>query len=177
MKTDKYNEFVQILNRKLKIEKNKKIIFLCVGSNKIIGDSFGPEVGSKLSEKFMYNENIQNKNIKIVGNMLNPICRKNLKNTINIVNKIQDRYLILIDSAVSQNECIGNIFVNNGNIIFGNSLGSGIYAIGDISIKAGVCNDQNNAKRNFHQLQNVSKGLINELSDIVSKGIYDVLKN
>ena len=165
MKTDKYNEFVQILNRKLKIEKNKKIIFLCVGSNKIIGDSFGPEVGSKLSEKFMYNENIQNKNIKIVGNMLNPICRKNLKNTINIVNKIQDRYLILIDSAVSQ------------NIIFGNSLGSGIYAIGDISIKAGVCNDQNNAKRNFHQLQNVSKGLINELSDIVSKGIYDVLKN
>lgn len=172
MEKDRYNQFVQVLERKLKVEKGKKIIFLCVGSNKVIGDSFGPVVGSKLSEKLE-----KNGNIKIIGNMLKPIYKQNLKSTLNIVNKIENKYLILIDSAVSENEYVGNIFISDNSIEFGKSIGSGIKALGDINIKAGVCSNLYNSNKNFYQLKNVSKELINELSDIVSKGIYEILSN
>lgn len=170
MERRKYNEFVQLFAKRFNIEKNKKIVILCVGSNRVIGDSFGPIVGSKLSEKLKNNDNIV-----ILGNMIKPICRKNLKNVINKINEIENKYVILIDAAVSEKEYIGNIFVNSNRVCFGKSLGFGLYALGDISIKAGVCNNYNDSKRNFYELQNVPKKFINELSEIVSQGIYEVL--
>ena len=51
------------------------IIFICVGSNKITGDSLGPIVGAKLKQKL-------GTNIAIIGTTETPVNYENIKETI-----------------------------------------------------------------------------------------------
>ena len=48
--------------------------FVCIGTNRIISDSFGPRVGKKLKQVFYKNENIN-----VYGTMENPIHLKNVE--------------------------------------------------------------------------------------------------
>ena len=43
-------EYVNILKRKIKVNKNK-VVFVCIGTKDVIGDSIGPMVGSYLKCK------------------------------------------------------------------------------------------------------------------------------
>ena len=156
-----YQNFVKQLQLKLR-NNSKELLFLCIGTNKIIGDSFGPMVGTKLTKL--------NKNINILGNMNEPMGRININKKIEEIKKYQkEKYIIAIDSAISsKKENIGKIFITNSSMILGNGINKNILKIGDISIKAVVC-------QNFKVLEKVSKKTIDHLSAIVASGIYDTL--
>lgn len=69
--------------------------FVCIGTNRIISDSFGPRVGKKLKQVFYKNENIN-----VYGTMENPI---HLKNVEYFLKKIENKnQIILIDSAIGR---------------------------------------------------------------------------
>ncbi len=59
---------------RLNLKKNNftDIIFICVGSNKITGDSLGPIVGAKLKQKL-------GTNIAIIGTTETPVNYENIK--------------------------------------------------------------------------------------------------
>ena len=86
------------------------IIFICVGSNKITGDSLGPIVGAKLKQKL-------GTNIAIIGTTETPVNYENIKE---INDNIKIKYLnpcvICVDSAMGKNADIGKIIVNWGGI-------------------------------------------------------------
>ena len=83
--------------------------FVCIGTNRIISDSFGPRVGKKLKQVFYKNENIN-----VYGTMENPI---HLKNVEYFLKKIENKnQIILIDSAIGRKEDIGNTYVNRGGM-------------------------------------------------------------
>lgn len=171
----KYNNFVKKLNFKIKsLEKiYSNYIFLCVGTNKIIGDAFGPLVGEKL-----LGLNIQNKhNIHILGS------KKDLVTYINVEEKIdtiKTKYLnpciIAIDSALGNTENIGKLIILNNEMKLGEGVGRKEKRIGNISIKAIVNKNSKVKEKNYNILQNTSRELINELVQITSYGIQDVLK-
>ena len=92
---------------------NKNIIFLCIGTNKVIGDSIGPMVGTNLKNKL--NSNLKVNNIKVIGDMFNNISYSYIKKNKQSIEKLsKENFVIVIDSALSSEENIGkNIYILN----------------------------------------------------------------
>lgn len=174
---DVYNDFVNDFSSKLyNLKKDSPIsdyIFLCVGSDKITGDAFGPLVGDRLQGLLKNSYN----NIKIVGTLENPISGINLNKE---VEKIYHTYanpcIIAIDAALSAKEDIGTIVVTNSKMKFGKGTNKKMLEVGDISIKGIVAKDYKIPRYNFSQLQNTSLSIVIRLANITSDGIYNVIK-
>jgi len=169
-----YNNFVNdfriILKEKVNNNEFSKLIFLCIGTDRITGDTFGPLVGYKLKNLFYGNENIE-----VIGDLENSVNSCNILNIINYIKKkYENPFLIAIDSAVSNKIEIGKIIVSNKKMNVGGSLNRYLY-LGDISIKGVVSKDLNNRNYNFKLLQNVPLNIIMNMADSVVQGIYDVI--
>lgn len=172
-----YNTFVNEFSSKIYNLKSdipfSNYIFLCVGSDKITGDAFGPIVGDNLEKllKKFYN------NIKVIGTLEKPVSGINLEEQ---VNKIYQSYknpcIIAIDAALSKKEDIGKIIVTNTKMKFAKGVGKKNIEVGDISIKGIVAKDYKIPKYNFNELQNTSLNIVMKLAKTTSDGIYNVIK-
>jgi len=168
------NDFGSKLYTKKREKNYSELVFLCIGTDRITGDCFGPLVGSRLIEN-LKEYNIFN--INIYGNLENPINHENINQKINQINKKhQNACIIVIDAALSKKENIGNIYVTNEKTILGKVLNKNKFEIGDISIKAVVGRDLKMPKYNFIVLQNISLYKVMKLADTVSNGICEVIK-
>lgn len=165
-----YKRFVwELRNIVTSNRQNKNIVFLCIGTNMIIGDAFGPVVGSILKKYFR-----ENHEIKILGDLEDVITFSNIKEKFKP--KIYKHDLIIvIDSALSSKSNIGKVFIQNRGLKYAESLKKNNEMIGDISIKAVVGENSNNSIINFNNLQNVSLERIHNMCNIVSNGIIDVM--
>lgn len=151
---------------KRNIHSNYKKVFLCIGTNKCIGDSLGPKVGQILYNKLKFED------VMVLGNIKENITYRNIgKNLNSIYKQIKNPYIIVIDASLSNKEYIGNVVIKNSSIVIGSSLGKEAYKIGDISIKGIVGENKENNMKNFEILNNVSKKLIEELSSNISNQI------
>lgn len=161
--------FVQDLQKNIYQYKNQKfsdVVILCIGTNKLIGDSIGPVVGQKLKE-----ENIQEK-ICIYGDMKQTINFKNAKQVIEKIFKIYEKpFIITIDSALGKQTMINKIVVNKGIIRIGKSLGRSICYPSHITIKGVVGENKNTFEDNIAILKTVQPKLIWELSNTMVEGI------
>lgn len=176
IKSEKSNitkNLYQILKNTKFENKYKEIIFLCIGTDRIIGDCFGPLVGTKLEEK-LAQTNIFN--IQIYGTLNNNITYSNIYETLNKIYKENDKpYIIVIDAALSSKEDIGKIYINNGKTILGKGLNKTKIEVGNMSLKAVVGKDYKIPTYNFIILQNVSLKTVINLSDLVSESIKEVI--
>lgn len=171
-------QFIKQLSDTLTIEKNNKnysnIIFLCIGTDKIIGDCLGPLVGTRLKE-IMDNKNIYN--INIYGTLDENVCYTNIKEVLKDLNKnSQTNCIITIDAALSDEKNIGKIFVDNDKMILGEGLNKLKIEVGDVSIKAVVGKNYNKSRKNFKSLKQASLNDVISLSEIISDGIYETIK-
>lgn len=161
-KEEIYNKFVQdfsvVLREKIVDTELSNLIFLCIGTDRITGDSFGPLVGYKL-EKLLKNE----KNIKVIGTLENVVCAHNIIKTIDdIKNTYEDYFLVAIDAALSNKSEIGKILVSKSGINVGSSFNKKNIYVGDMSIKGVVARDLKSPKYNFRLLQNTSLRFCND---------------
>ena len=152
----------------------KEYVFLCVGSDKMTGDCFGPLVGAKLEKHFA---DYQIFNIHILGNLKNPVCYPNILEVLEKIHLIeQEACIVVIDAAFSKEENIGKIYVSHQETVLGKGIGKQKIAIGDISIKAVVAKDCKMPMHNFQMLQNISLQFVMEMADIVADGIFEVMQ-
>lgn len=164
-------KFSKIMER-YKQNEYSQIIFLCIGSSKIIGDSFGPLVGNKLKQK------ISSKDIIVVGDLKNNICALNIDKNIEIIkNNYKKPLIIAIDAALSRNEDIGKIKIYPYGIKIRKALDDEEKIIGDLSIKAVVANNKKIGISNYIELKETPYDRIEYLSDILVTGINEVIKN
>ena len=173
-KEEVYKQFVQdfslALRPKVENLEISKLIFLCIGTDRITGDAFGPLVGYKLKNLF-YGE----KNIEVIGDLENIVSLSNIANTIKYINnKYEIPFVIAIDSAVSNRIEIGRVVVSKYKMNIGYSLRKNIL-VGDISIKGIVAKDLRERTCNFRLLQNVPLNRIMNMADSVVQGICDVI--
>lgn len=165
------NDFNYIFNKLRNQKEYSEITFLCVGTDRITGDCFGPLVGSRLIEQLKdYNYS----NINVYGSLKENLSYKNINKIIEKINK--KTITIVIDAALSKEENIGKIFVSNSKTILGKGLEKNKIEIGDISIKSVVAKDHKIAKCNFKALQNISLNGVMTLANIVSEGIFDTIR-
>ncbi len=110
----------------------ENIIFICIGTDKLLTDSFGPRVGERLKQNFK-----ENNNIKIFGTLKEPI---HLKNAPILYRKLKNNknQIILIDSAFGNRKYIGGSFINLGGMKIGNAYGKGFYFPATMNIKTVV---------------------------------------
>lgn len=168
--------FIQEFSRCLYEERKKcfEIVFLCIGTDRVVGDSLGPLVGTMLEEKL---EKYNIFNISIYGTLKENICYTNVKNTLeSINNKHNNACIIVVDAALSNEDNIGKVFVKKGKMLLGKGLYKRKIEIGDISIKAVVGKNYKISKYNFSSLQNISLNVVIRLAELISDGIFEVIK-
>lgn len=154
-------------------KKYDEIIFLCVGTDRITGDCFGPIVGTKLINLL---ENYNYSNVNVYGSLENNLSYENINNIMKKIDDTKKSCLIVIDAALSKKENIGKIFISNQKTILGKGLNKDKIQIGDISIKAVVAKDYKIPQYNFKVLQNISLNGVITLADIVARGIWKVIE-
>ena len=130
-----FSEYANTLRRKMKFSK-EETIFVCIGSNKVVWDSIGPYVGSILKEKIGEKY--------VIGDLENNICsQKDLKSYYPIV---KNKFVVAIDSAITENNLSGEIFVTEKPIVMGMGVYQNKGIVGEIGIKAGIdrefCNER-----------------------------------
>lgn len=165
-------EFEQLLYLEKKIKKTEKIMFLCIGTDRITGDCLGPLVGSNLKEIYNYN-----KNISVIGDVYHPIHAENINKAIKEINQENEqKVLVTIDSALAQKQKIGEIHVQNIPLIMGRGLNKrNNVKIGNISIKGVVGQNYNSRKYNFFSLQNVPLRRVMKIAEEITLGIYNTI--
>lgn len=172
LKCAKYKRFVlelkHVLNKFGCV--NKNVIFVCVGNGSVVGDSFGPWVGSILTGKSC---------VDVVGNLENNINYENIEFEMSKVEKLySDRIVVVVDSALASMENnVGKIFIENRGLKYGEALDKKNRTIGDISIKAAVGRKTDDSLLNFQVLRNASLRKVKGMSKIVAYGIVEALNS
>lgn len=110
-----------------------EIVFVCIGSDRITGDSLGPLVGHQLSRYHW-------KNIHIRGTLDYPIHALNLECTLEQLKKRHPSALfIAVDASLGSEKHVGYITVGTGSICPGAGVHKNLPAVGDLFI-TGILN-------------------------------------
>lgn len=180
MKLDEkvYANFICKLNEKM-YEFRKmnfsNLVFLCIGSDRITGDCFGPLVGHTLKNKIKKLNECNN--IFIIGTLEEPLCATNIKEKLEYIkNKYEKPYIVAVDAAFSKKEDIGKVIVSDKSMRIGKGIDKNLEPIGNVSIKGIVAKDYKIPKINFTILQNTSLNLVMNLAEDTARGIYEVIK-
>ena len=167
-KIDVYEKFVKDFGGIFvkQYSKDKDIIFLCVGTDRVIGDSLGPMVGYKIKNNISKGH--------VIGTLEDVIVALNI---VDIIEKIHREYnnpfIIVIDSCVSNYNRIGDIVVKRGSMKIGEGLNKNLISVGNMHIKGIVANSE---ELDFMTLQNMRISTIMKMADIISKGLIEMFK-
>lgn len=149
-----------------KLKTHEKIIFLCVGSDLIVGDCLGPLCGTLAKNK--------TENAYIYGTLENPLTAKEIKQVGAYIKKMHpDCCVVAVDASVGTPNEVGMIKVFNGGIKPGLGVNKDLPMIGDVSIVGVV------AEKTFNNypLYNFTRlNLIYKMSDIISESIKQISK-
>lgn len=123
-----------------------KIVFVCVGTPKIIGDSVGPKVGSFLT-RLGYN---------VYGTEKEPITSINIARYENLIrNRHSDDFVIGIDAAFGDKEDLGCIKVSEIGIRPGGAYNVNNKRIGDLGLLAIVADRDSNKNVALYKVQEI----------------------
>ena len=156
-----------------KINKNKysNLVFICIGTNKIVGDSLGPITGEMLKR------NLERRNIKIFGDLSNNVNTHNITQKIAYIKRCYDNpYIISIDSALSETIVPETVYILKTGMIPGSALKKNLSRIGNASIKGIVGKDEKNLIKNYYNLAKADYRLVLRLSKNISKIIINSIK-
>lgn len=112
---------------------SQSLVFVCIGSDKITGDSLGPLVGHRLSRQAL-------SSVFIYGTLSQPVHALNLQETVeNIHSRHPDSLIIAIDASLGIRKHIGYLTISRGALEPGLGVRKKLPPVGDISI-TGIVN-------------------------------------
>lgn len=158
-----YEALGRELYKLLKSERKRTqpIIILCIGTDRVTGDSLGPLVGHQL--------NASANNFIVYGNLEQPVHAINLSDTLNhIYKRYHNPYVIAIDASLGTKDHIGYVTLRQGPLKPGQGISKDLPAIGDISI-TGIVNLS--GKPGALLLQNTRLYTVMKLVDCITLGI------
>ncbi|NNV05162.1 spore protease YyaC [Geobacillus sp. MMMUD3] len=106
---------------------------VCIGSNRINGDSLGPFVGTLL-------ENVYPDHLTVIGTLQAPVDATNLRFVHERLNE-RGSYVLAIDSIVGPRPFVHTIAIRPGALAPGTALGHSLPSIGDLSIMGVMMED------------------------------------
>ncbi|MCD8012543.1 MAG: spore protease YyaC [Lachnospiraceae bacterium] len=139
-------------------------VILCIGTDRLIGDSLGPLTGSLLQK-------YAGTSFFVYGTLSSTVHACNLEKTLHQIKKEHPNSVIIaVDASLGQESKIGSVFVHPGSIKPGMGVSKDLPATGDISITgiAGARGDQP-----YLTLQTVRLSLIMTMAEQICACIVD----
>ena len=157
---------VFLISNFLRNSAEEKFLVLCIGTDKYIGDSLGPMVGTMLEK--------MNLACPVYGTLENPIHAINLRKQLTYLEYSYPRHqIIALDACLGSADSIGSIQLRNGCLFPGKGVGKKLPAVGDLSI-VGIVDSCDNEE--FFFMHNIRLNLIVKMAEIMSKGIFEALQ-
>lgn len=146
------------------IPKDKKILFVCVGTDRSTGDALGPLVGSRLKAKG-YN---------VLGTVDNPVHAQNLDETIKTIELYYpDHFVVAIDACLGMGSSVGEVTISEGPLFPGAGVGKDLPPIGDARI-VGTVNV--GGFMEYFVLQNTRLSVVLRMADEIFRAINKAVK-
>ncbi|MBP3506012.1 MAG: spore protease YyaC [Lachnospiraceae bacterium] len=140
---------------------SQPIIILCIGTDRVTGDSLGPLVGNQLLSSA--------NNFIVYGNLEQPVHAINLMDTLEeIYEEYKNPFVIAIDASLGSKDHIGYVTLRQGPLKPGQGISKDLPAIGDISI-TGIVNLS--GRPGAFLLQNTRLYTVMKLVDCITLGI------
>lgn len=155
---------------KLKSILDENTVIVCIGTDKCIGDSLGPNVGSILEKS--------NLNNTIYGTIKNPIHGLNISEKIpEIKRKHKGSTILAIDAATSYSFEVGTIRIIDGPVKPGAGVNKKLESIGDYSIKGIVTTEKNDYMETIESLSNIRLEFITEMAETIANAIIQAINS
>lgn len=121
---------IEIVTLKIKevientLREGNDIVFLCIGSDRYVGDSLGPLVGTMLKENGVP--------LRVYGTLEEPVHAFNLKGIVKEINKRFKKPLIIsIDASIGAKNQVGDVIFREGPLTPGKALEKMLPEVGD----------------------------------------------
>ncbi len=145
----------------------KRPIFICIGSDLVLGDSLGPLVGT-----FLKNRNVGS---YVYGTLNFPITAKEVEYARTYLKQMHPNSIsIAIDAAVGEEGDIGLVRVLNKGLRPGLGVDKNLGIVGDISI-IGVVAGKSNKNYNLFNLTRLN--LVYKMAETIASGIEKYLSS
>lgn len=137
-------------------------IFVCIGSDRVTGDSLGPLIGSQL-KKYL------GSTIPVYGTLDAPIHALNLDEAIqNIKKRHSSNTIVAIDASLGSKRHQGYISIGKGSLLPGAGVDKELPAVGDVFITGII----NTTGRFAHlALQTTRLSTVVHIADCIMEGI------
>lgn len=152
---------------------SKDIVLLCIGSDRVTGDSLGPLIGYKMQNYKHFYKSILNKNnhrkLHLYGTLENPVHAMNLKETIEEIKVMHPSTpIIAIDASLGNAKYIGCVTVGIGALHPGTGVHKNLPKVGDIFI-TGIVGTAGMLEQMV--LQTTRLSVVMSLADTITKGL------
>jgi len=115
----------------------RDIVFVCIGTDRSAGDSYGPFVGLKLKQTFFLRKYTH---VSVYGCLDHPVHAKNLMETVQLIEERHtDPLIIAIDACLGASSSIGTVVFERGSMKPGAGVQKDLPAIGSYHI-SGIVN-------------------------------------
>ena len=143
-------------------ENFRELVFVCIGSDRITGDSLGPLVGHSLSRQGL-------SSAYVYGTLSNPVHALNLRETIEEINlRHPDSLVIAVDASLGTRKHTGCLTISRGALEPGLGVKKKLPPVGDISI-TGIVNSAGNF--DHFNLQTTKLSTVVRMADAIVFGI------
>jgi putative sporulation protein YyaC len=151
------------------LDEYRRLIILCIGTDRATGDSLGPITGHKLIST------VDSGDVSIFGTLEKPVHAKNIHQTLDYIHAAYDNpFIAAIDACLGKPESVGYITIGEGPINPGAGLSKSLPTVGNMSI-TGIVNVA--MGMDFAVLQNTRLHLVVKMAEVIHAGIYAGLKN
>jgi len=151
----------------------RELVLLCIGTDRITGDSLGPIIGHNLTKHRTFGRHAYIRPA-IYGTLESPVHAKNLSITLDIIHSRHRRPLIVaVDASLGRPQSVGFVTIGVGTLSPGAGLKTVLPDVGDIYV-TGIVNRSGEA--NLSALQNTRLALVIKLADIITKGFVRALR-
>lgn len=159
-----YKDFASsiIIGEYLRNTLDENTIILCIGTDKCIGDSLGPIIGTILKRRGLP--------LHVYGTLHEPIHALNIEEKLaEITAKHSSALVVAIDACLGKTDNIGTIQIKKSPIVPGKGVGKLLPSLGDISI-VGIIGS---AKNDFKQsLQNIRLSFILDMAETIAESFF-----
>lgn len=139
-----------------------KPVIVCIGSNRVPGDSLGPLVGTRLSRKKDFF-------LPVYGTLNFPIHALNLNDAMRAIKEIHPGSpVIAIDASLGSRRHLNYITVSSGSLFPGAGVNKDLGAVGDIAI-TGIINTSGELAQ--LALQSTRLSTVINLAEHIAEGI------
>lgn len=159
------HRLTEVLGHVWKQAQNRKVIVVCVGTDRSTGDSFGPIVGSKLLERSGLGD------LDIYGTLNEPVHAVNLAATLQHIHSSSPDhpFVLAVDACLGKFDHVGQIIVEPGPLRPGAGVKKSLPAFGDVTV-TGVVNVCGFME--YFVLQNTRLGIVMRMTDVVVEAIH-----